>query len=344
MGSLRAENVVLREIVPEQLSAAEITTFANLMTAMKHELDPTEAAVADGWVTARYYSSSSLYPKRFVAAVQNETFIGLAHIEIDRSGQNDDTMYIEIEVHPDRRRLGVGSALLEQTLDIAAEEGASKIVTFDVHSDATSSFWNHHGAALGYTERMSKLRIEDIDHELLDTWIDAAQPARDDGYELRSWRVRCPDDDLEVFVGAINGMRDAPLEDLDLQPELHTAASVREHEERWRSVGSETRLMMIVAPDGSPASMTEMIVHSTRPEEVWQEATTTLEHQRRKGLGRWIKAAMLKDLLADQGDADFILTGNADSNASMLNLNVALGYKPHAAYACFQASVETLRS
>jgi len=88
--------------------------------------------------------------------------------------------------------------------------------------------------------------------------------------------------------------------------------------------------------------MTEIITHSTRPEEAWQEGTTTLAHERRQGLGRWIKAAMLKELVHESAHAEYLIVGNADSNASMLNINIALGYQPHGDFACFQASVKTL--
>lgn len=344
MGSEIADGVTIREVVPEQLSSRELASFAALMTDLAQEISPSDGPVSPGWVLARYYSQSTLFPKRFVIAEKDEAIVGLAHLEFERTGQNEDTVFLEIEVAPDQRRGGIGSALLAHALTIADQEAVTNVVTWGLHSEETQAFWSQHKAELAYTESMSRLALADIDEAQLTDWVARAQPARDAGYRLVSWRGACPEEHLDAFVGALAGMADAPLDDLDVAPESHTHGSVRQHEARWLGVDSEPWVMLITAPDGSPAAMTEIIVHAHRAEEIWQQGTTTLAAERNQGLGRWIKAEMLMQVRAEQISAIHILTGNADSNESMLNINGAMGFVHYAPFACHQATVATLGS
>ncbi|MGB7860052.1 MAG: GNAT family N-acetyltransferase, partial [Acidimicrobiia bacterium] len=49
---------------------------------------------------------------------------------------------------------------------------------------------------------------------------------------------------------------------------------------------------------------------------------------RNKGLGRLLKASMAKRFVGEFPDVEWIDTGNAGSNEPMLNINIAMGFKP----------------
>jgi RimJ/RimL family protein N-acetyltransferase len=79
---------------------------------------------------------------------------------------------------------------------------------------------------------------------------------------------------------------------------------------------------------GAVVGDTEVFWHPERPSLVWQGFTGVLAAHRNQGLGRWLKAAMMEQILRDLPKAYTIRTGNADSNAPMRNINDALGYRP----------------
>lgn len=67
--------------------------------------------------------------------------------------------------------------------------------------------------------------------------------------------------------------------------------------------------------------------------------TGVFPEHRSKGLGRWLKAAMLDKVLKEQPQVKVVRIGNADSNAPMLKINHEPGFKPYMASALWQVEV-----
>ncbi len=61
---------------------------------------------------------------------------------------------------------------------------------------------------------------------------------------------------------------------------------------------------------------------------------------RGRGLGRAVKAAMMRWVLADFPDLERVVTNTAAGNASMIRVNGQIGYVHYADIGVFEASVE----
>jgi mycothiol synthase len=69
-----------------------------------------------------------------------------------------------------------------------------------------------------------------------------------------------------------------------------------------------------------------------------------LPRYRNRGLGRWLKAAMLERVLDDRPEVKRVRTENADSNAPMLKINQELGFRHYFAEYDWQVSVESVKA
>jgi len=63
-----------------------------------------------------------------------------------------------------------------------------------------------------------------------------------------------------------------------------------------------------------------------------------------RGLGRWMKTAMLQKVLRERPQVTKIRTGNADSNAPMLKINHELGFKPYISTYAWQVELAQVQA
>src|SRR5207248_6539199 len=110
-------------------------------------------------------------------------------------------VYAEIAVAPERRRQGIGTALLGHLVTAAGEAGVP-------------AFYSHHATDAGAAFAASAGAVDDqrdVRSILALREADLPAPRIPPGYVLRSWRDRAPDDLVESFVRARSALDDAPL-------------------------------------------------------------------------------------------------------------------------------------
>src|SRR5262249_47458628 len=136
-----------------------------------------------------------------------------------------------------------------------------------------------------------------------------------------------PDELLDAYVAVLEVMNTAPREELDMEDEHHTPERQRERETRAARRGDHDWILMARhEPTGAIAGYTEIEWMAYSNELVWQGGTAVDPTHRNKGLGRWLKAAMIQRLLAERPTVRYVDTWNAGSNEPMLNINIALGF------------------
>ncbi|MFC3861765.1 GNAT family N-acetyltransferase [Deinococcus antarcticus] len=248
--------------------------------------------------------------------------------------QNLHAAHARLTVHPDHRRHGLGTAVSEQLEAVARREGRHTI-TFGTSSrnPAGEAYARHLGAQPALPMRVSRLDLTALPEGLLVTWL--VRP-ENDPYVLHVW-TRLPDEYLERGADMMMVMNTAPKGDLDMEDWVITPEMIRAWDSMIEEAG-EVRYFMAVEDtrSGQLDGYTEVFWDADRAALVHQGATAVRPSARGLGLGKWLKAAMLKHVQAHCPGARWIQTNNADENAAMLGINVKMGFQPWAQFTEWQ--------
>jgi GNAT superfamily N-acetyltransferase len=157
--------------------------------------------------------------------------------------------------------------------------------------------------------------------------VDVAEPP---GYRLVQWIDHAAD---ELVAGLANltarMSTDAPLEDMDWEPEAWDAARYREKEASALARGRTRYASAVVhEPTGAVVAMTDIAVSRHRSHVAYQWDTIVLTEHRGHGLGLLLKARNHELLVKSEPTARWINTWNAESNTHMVGINERLGFRP----------------
>ena len=243
----------------------------------------------------------------------------------------------EIQVDPDRRRRGTGTALLRAIAAELAADGRTILLGETDAGGPGDAFARAMGARVVETDRLSLLRFADVDWAA----VGAAAAAPHPGYRLVPVTGRIPDDLIGSYATAKSAMNDAPHGDTDLEAFEFDEDRLRAEESAQLRRG-EMRVTFAVHEDtGEVAGFTETGV-GRAPERAQQMDTAVVPAHRGAGLGLWIKAAMLVRLRAERAEVAEVITGNGTSNRHMLAINDRLGFRPWQEINGWQADVAEL--
>lgn len=258
-----------------------------------------------------------------------------------KTEENRHLAQFEISVDPEYRRRGVGRALLRLAVGAARQEGRRLLMTgTNGNVPAGQAFLERIGAERGLEEHTNQLALAGLDRGLLARW-QAEGRARAAGFTVGSWDGPYPEDQLEAIAALNEVMNTAPREKLDMEDMHFTAEHLRQMEQGMVAAGTRRwTLYAAQAGAGRFAGFTEVFWNPNRPLVVSQGGTGVFPEFRGLGLGRWLKAAMLERVLKERPEAQFVRTGNADSNAVMLGINTALGFKPYLSHCVWQIETD----
>jgi GNAT superfamily N-acetyltransferase len=224
--------------------------------------------------------------------------------------------FLELRVHPDARRRGLGTALLDRALTRCRELDVEALRS--VHSTSAGA-----GFAAAVGARNEQRLVESV----LD--LRAAElpdPDPPEGFRLLTWLAHVPEEHLAAYASARTAMDDAPApEGLDFP--AWTADKIRASEESLAQRDREMRLTVAMHDNGEIASFTELRLSRGSPHGFTDDTGTVAAH-RGKGLARAVKVESLRRLRADHPEVDVVSTSNADENAVMRRLNESIGFRP----------------
>jgi GNAT superfamily N-acetyltransferase len=244
---------------------------------------------------------------------------------------------VDIATHPAYRRRGYGAAMLEHVTQRAKAHGRTRLigeiseplVSLDPETSVPGvAFATAAGAKPVTSEVRRALKIDKLDDDELARLRDDAI-AHSEGYSLIQWNGSAPTELLEDLATLMGRMvLDAPLEELDWEPEVWSPERYREMEERVVAGGQE-RLSTAARHDqsGQVVATSDIGIALGRPELANQWATIVLPEHRGHRLGMRVKLANLEFVRRSRPQVALINTWNAAINDHMVSINEAIGFR-----------------
>lgn len=241
--------------------------------------------------------------------------------------------YVDPKVLPEHRNRGVGTALLDASLQVVAEAGRSTAlceVNLPLREESESpylSFAQRHGFEVGILDIHRVLDLP-LASERLDE-LDAESAAHRGDYQIVAWTDRVPRERMEGFCHlqmAFNG--EAPAGEIDLENEVWDEKRVREAEQRFAKQGRHQNVVAALRPDETMVGLTEMMTIEDNADLGWQSGTLVLPADRGHRLGMAMKVANVRLFQLRFPDVTIIHSWNAEENGPMVAINDALGFRP----------------
>ena len=247
-------------------------------------------------------------------------------------------------VHPHHRGSGYGRATATAMVDAAQADGRTRLAVGIPDGRSEEALARRAGMKSAYREKVSRLVFDEIDWDLMESWMSRAAERASD-YELLFLRSPVEDEYLEAFCDLMFVMNTAPREDYIEEEETMTPEIWRDIEAKMALTGRD--ILSYVArhkPTGQFAGYTTVGQRRLQPDLVDQWDTGVDPEHRNKGIGRWVKAAMAFELRDRYPAVRRIDTENAGSNAPMLGINVEMGFKPILIQNVWQGDLATIRA
>ena len=249
---------------------------------------------------------------------------------------NLDHVDFHVHTHPDHQRRGYAGAMLRHVETIGRERGRTHLVAMVDHPyDLGPSGAGEPGVELlrshGFTHSLGEVQSAcplPVPSEVLDGLV-AEAAAHHEGYTLRSFVDRCPDDILDSFGRAMGMLvTEAPTGTLDYEPEVFDEERIRSQEAMMAEAGRTSYFTVAQDPSGEVVAYTQLAVPRFDPGRAYQWGTLVHPDHRGHRLGLAVKAVNLALLQEHESELTAVITYNAEVNDHMIGVNRRFGFEP----------------
>ena len=251
---------------------------------------------------------------------------------------NLDLVDFHVHTHPDHARRGYATRMLAHVEELASAGGGTTLVAMVDHAydlgptgkgEPGMDFLMARGFeySLGEIQSTCPLPVPD---ELL-TSLAAEAAERHEGYTLRSFVDRCPDDLVESY-GRCMGMllTEAPTGTLEFEQEVFDEERIRSQEAMMAEAGRTGYFTVALDGSGEVVAYTQLAVPRYDPGRAFQWGTLVHPDHRGHRLGLAVKAANLALMQEREEGLTGIVTWNAEVNDHMIAVNRRFGFTPTA--------------
>ena len=339
-------------VVPRTVDAADATDFVesieirNLVEALGYGTRELEMTAVE---TLPFWLDTENSPRRLFGVRVDGRLVGRGFYEVNVGKvAGDRVAWAAVEVLPEFRRRGIGTAIAEHLERLARDDDRDRLLVYAVSPDAPGErlaavtgagsvphandevrFLLGRGYTLEQVERGSRLALP-LDEGGLRAAFAAASAASGADYAVHYWTGATPQrwlDDMAVLYTRMS--TDAPSAGLEEPEDVWTAQRVAAEDER-QAASPRTPVTAAVehVPTGRLVGFTVLSLPSDFERSVGQFDTLVLRDHRGHRLGMLLKVANLAALHEQHPGYPSVITFNAEENRHMLQVNEDLGFVP----------------
>ena len=326
-------------LVPVQASEAELREcYAVEKSAFLADFPDRLFSPYQSYVEQLCQPTAFFGDQRIWIARANGEIAGIISVSFPES-ENQKLTVTTVRVTPGVRRQGIGSALLRASLPETRANGRVVVTGQGLKAGEDGEKW---AKALGFRKVqefvLQTLFVADVDP---DSW-NVPAPA---GFQLKSWIGAAPQQLVSAYARARTAITDAPTGDSSLGFPEWTEERQRKHEADIQALGYELRTVVALHEStGTVAGLTEMMIRNSRPDFAYQQDTAVLSEFRGHGIGRFIKAGMMRRLVVDRPEIERVSTNTDAGNIHMIRVNHQVGYVTDNVVIDVEADVDVLDS
>ncbi len=245
--------------------------------------------------------------------------VGFVYLRLPED-ENRHMALVDVVIHPDWRRRGIGTAVLRGLLPELVGLDRRTVEGWLVVAGSPGDLW---AKSLGFRTVRSvarmELRFADADRAL---W-EVVPP---DGYRVVRWAGAAPESLVGSYASARSAIHDAPSGQTEFRQPEWTVARVRESEARALEQGVDQRVVVALSGD-TVVGLTEVVMLPDRKGEYFQGDTAVLAAHRGRRIGLWLKGEMARWLTAEDPGLTRVTTATESDNHHMIRVNREMGFR-----------------
>jgi GNAT superfamily N-acetyltransferase len=254
---------------------------------------------------------------------------------------NKHILWADASVHPDHRRQGLGRMWIPLARELMGRHGCTTL-SMGTEEESGHAFLKWMGAEGKFSGAENRLNLAEVDWAMMRRWAEDG-PKLSPSSSLEVYDGFLPEQMWEDYCPQLTSMLNTmPWEQMDHGDIIITPAQIAEWYERMRMQGMTEHTMLTREPGGIISGITDLNYAPFRPAMIHQGFTGVRPDARGRGLGKWLKAAMLLHVREIYPNLEWVVTENAGSNAPMLAINTAMGFKAYRAGTEYQITRDKL--
>jgi GNAT superfamily N-acetyltransferase len=236
---------------------------------------------------------------------------------------------------------GIAHKLVRFAYKHAIEYNKTRIIG-SLTSEASRRFVQRIGGNEALAYQVNQLELKSVDWNLMTNWVvEGSQRSPD---LSMNFYLSIPDSILEPYCTVYTEvLNQAPRNEIIFGDEVYTPARWRIEEAKARDTGRTWISAVAIAKNGDIAGLTDVGYEPSTPKIMFQYLTGVQADYRGRGLGKWLKAAMLLKIRDEYPDMEVISTSNTTSNEPMLAINEKMGFKKKLESYMFEVDVQKVK-